>query len=218
MATDDDTPETDKTVKELIDAATRAELERWFGLPSFQEVEEKAKPAEDPEMLAVQERRQKAIAAVDPEMLEAHRRRMEAPESLLKFKQMIDVRVNPDVALLDHSMIDRAATIAEPREVEIAEHLLDDLHDCTPQALLRDLHRPELSFDKLFEIVDPVAESRLDAVAIVNEVMGTTYKLPEPSATIFREGGEILRELRTTRYQPWTPEQMAGLPNRRVSG
>ena len=210
----------DKKVKELIDAATRAELERWFGLPSFTQVEEeKAKaPPEDPDVAAVRERRQKAIEAVDPAMVEAHRRRMESPETLIRFKATIDVRVDPDVSLLDHQMIDRQSSIAEPREVEISEELRDDLRDCTPQALLRDLHRPEFDFDKTFEVIDYGAEGRLDAVAIVNEVMSTTYKVTDAPTNLFREGREILRELRTTRLEPWTPERLSALPNRRVTG
>lgn len=218
MSTDDD----DKTVKEMIDAATRAELERWFGLPSIAQVEEQAKanaPEEDPDVVAVRERRQKAIEAVDPAMVEAHRRRMEAPDTLIRFRALIDVRVNPDFALLDHSMIDRGSSIADPREVEIPEQLRDDLRDCTPQALLRDLHRPEFEFDKTFEIVDHAAEGRIDVVAAVNEVMTTTYRISTAvSTSIFHEGREILRELRTDRLAPWTPERLAALPNRRVTG
>ena len=210
----------DKKVKELIDAATRAELERWFGLPSFTQVEEdKAKaPPEDPDVAAVRERRQKAIEAVDPAMLEAHRLRMEAPETLIRFKAMIDVRVDPDVSLLDHQMIEKQSANAQPRDIEISDQLRDDLRDCTPQALLRDLHRPELDFDKTFEVVDYGAENRVDVVAIVNEVMSTTYKVTEAPTNLFREGRELLRELRTTRLERWTSERLAALPNRRVTG
>lgn len=215
--TDDD----DKTVKEMIDAATRAELERWFGLPSITQVEEEraAKaPPEDPEIAAVRKRRDEAIAAVDPAMLEAHRRRTDAPENLIKFKAVIDVRIDPDVALLDHAMIERSGGVAEPREVEIPDALRDDLRDCTPQALLRDLHRPEFDFDKTFEIVDFAAENRVDIVAVVNEVMTATYKVTAAPTNVFREGRELLRELRTTRDEPWTSERLSTLPNRRVTG
>lgn len=218
MATDDETD--DKTVKELIDAATRAELERWFGLPSFTQVAEAkdAAPAEDPDVTAVRERRQKAIEAIDPALLEAHRRRIEPPEWLVRDRQTIELKVNPDVTLLDHSMIERGSTIAEPREVEISEELRDDMQDCTPQALLRDLHRPEFEFDKTFEVIDYAAENRIDVVGIVNEVMTATYKVTEGPPRIFHEGREILRELRTQRLEPWSPEQLAALPNRRVTG
>jgi hypothetical protein len=216
--TDDD----DKTVKQMIDAATRAELERWFGLPSITQVEEEraqAAPAEDPDVVAVRERREKAIAAVDPAMVEAHRRRTDAPEDLIRFKPMIEIRVDPGVAFLDHAMIERGS-IAEPREVEIPDALRDDLRDCTPQALLRDLHRPEFDFDKTFEIIDHAAENRVDVVAIVNEVMTTTYKITTASepTSLMREGREILRELRTLRLEPWTAERLSALPNRRVNG
>lgn len=206
----------DKKVKDLIDAATRAELEKWFGLPSFESLGEQAPepPPDDPEVAAVRERRDKAIAAVDPAMVEAHRRRVEAPEALITFKPMIDVHVDPSVALFDMSMIERQHTIADPREVDIPPELQDDLHDCTPQALLRDLHRPELDFEKVFEVVDMAAEQRFDIVAAVNEAMATSWKLPRLGRSPFTEARELLLELRTERRRPWTDIKM---PNRRVA-
>ena len=206
----------DKTVKELIDAATRAELDRWFGLPSFQQVEEKAPPPEDPEIVLVRERRQKAIEAVDPAMLAAHTRRTTPPDDLLQFRAVIEPRIDPSVALFDHSMVDKQLTIAEPREVEIPEQLRDDLKDCTPQSILRDLHRPELDFDKTFEVVDPIAESRVDIVALVDELMTTRFSIRPEHTSLFREGREILRELRADRLRSWA-HVLPNLPNRRVT-
>jgi hypothetical protein len=214
------TDENDKTVKELLDAATRAELERWFGLPSFDQAAEAQQvqpPEEDPEIVAVRERREKAIAAVDPAMIEWHRARVDAQDNLISFKAMIDVHVNPDVALLDQAMIDKQASIAEPREVEIPDELRDDLRNCTPQALLRDLHRPELFFDKTFEVIDFNAENRVDVVSIVDEVMKTPYRLTEVLPNIFREGGDILRELRIDRTRAVPVQTLATFPNRRVT-
>ena len=69
----------EQTVKQLLDASTLAELERWFGLPSFQELADKGEPPpRDPDLEAAREQRAKAIAAVDPELVEAHRRRVES--------------------------------------------------------------------------------------------------------------------------------------------
>ena len=71
----------DKKVKDLIDEATRAELERWFKLPSFEQLSEQepevkpAAAAKEAERLAIRKRYTDAIAAVDPAMLEAHHRR-----------------------------------------------------------------------------------------------------------------------------------------------
>jgi hypothetical protein len=218
----------DPTVKELldggqladaIDVATQRELERWFGLPSFDQLADQP-PAEpdaiDPEMAAVIERRDRALAAVDPELLAWIRRRTEdEPETLIRFSAELDVRVDPDVALLDLAMIERAYQLAEPREVEIAEELRDDMRECAPQALLRDLHRPELEFEKTFEIVDAAAEQRFDIVAEVKDAMAARWQLPELGKSPFVEGRELLAELRADRQRSWA-EHLPSLPNRRV--
>src|SRR5688500_14300767 len=102
MATDDDN---DPKVKQLLDPATEADLARWFGLPSFQQLAE-APPKEpvvvDPEMQAVVERRDKALAAVDPALVDRIRvRTEERPETLVKFAATIDVRVDERFGNID---------------------------------------------------------------------------------------------------------------------
>jgi hypothetical protein len=207
----------DQTVKQLLDAKTLADLERWFGLPSFQELADKGQPPpEDPEVEAVRERRAKAIAAVDPEMLEAHRRRTERGDSLIRFQAVIDVRVDPSIARVDLDRIERHHTIAEPREVEIPEPLRDDLNECTPQAILRDLHRPEMYFDKVFEIVDMAAEQRLDIVAAVDDAMRTNWKLPPFGCSLAAEGRALIAELKEERMRS-IAHFLPQLPNRRVT-
>jgi hypothetical protein len=206
----------DQTVKQLLDAKTIAELERWFGLPSFQELAEKGEPPQDPELEAAREQRAKAIAAVDPEMLEAHRRRTERGDSLIRFQAVIDVRIDPSMALVDLSQIDRMLSIAEPREVEIPEPLRDDLNECTPQAILRDLHRPEMYFDKVFEIVDMAAEQRLDIVAAVDDAMRTSWKLPPFGGSLAAEGRALIAELKEERMRS-IAHFLPQFPNRRVT-
>jgi hypothetical protein len=214
----DDRDNDDKKVKDMLDAGTRAELERWFGLPSFEQLAEQGiqpkAPPEDPEMAAVRKRRADALAAVDPAILEAHRRRMESSERLLTVKATIEVRIDPSIMSLDLSLIDRQRTVAEPREVQLPPELYDDLNECTPQALLRDLHRPELLFDKLFEIIDPIAEQRVDVTAVVAQAMTAHAQRPVFAKPAYHEAGAVLRELREVRRQPWTDIKM---PNRRVT-
>jgi hypothetical protein len=194
------------SLDDVVDAATQRELEKWFKLPSFTEVaEDKGSAAvEDPEIAEVRERRAKACAAVDPVLLEAIRIRTEVtPETLLRHEYHLDIHVDPDIALFDVAMAERGHQIAEPREVEISEELRDDLKECTPQALLRDLHRPELGFAKTFEVIDFGAEQRLDIVAEVTAAMQMNLKLPPLGESPFEEERRLLAEDRALRKQPW---------------
>jgi hypothetical protein len=210
----------DQKVKDLIDAATRAELERWFGLPSFEQLAERGiqprppEPEEDPEVAAVRKRRAAAIAAVDPAMLEAHRRRVEAAGELLRPRSPIKLNIDPTISSLDPVLVERFNGIAEPRQIQRPEDVEDDLREATPQALLRDLHRPELDFEKQFEIVDSIAEYRRDVVSIVTEVMTTHTKLPSREDAPFQKAHALLLELRAERQRPWTEIKM---PLRRVT-
>jgi hypothetical protein len=200
----------DKTVKQLLDAGTRADLERWFGLPSFEQLADEGKavePAEDPEFIAVRKRRDDAIAAVDPALVEAHRRRTDVPPDLLKIKPTVDLVVDPSITRLDLSMIEQQHTHLEPRAVEIPAWLEDDLHNCTPQALLRDLHRPELVFQKMFETVDALAEQRVDLAKLIAEAMTTRHGL-DTGPSPLQEARALFVELREIRRSPWTEIKM----------
>ncbi len=211
--------EDDKKVKDLIDAATRADLERWFSLPSFEQLADQgtkpAPPPEDPAFTAAEKRRAEAVAAIDPAFFEAYCRRIEPERDLIPTRPPIELRVDREISLLDQAMIARQSAIAEPREVQRPDQLEEDLRTSTPQALLRDLHRPTFSFDKVFEMIDPVSELRIDVAARVTEAMTSTHGLP-PSATDFREARQLFVELREARRRPWT-ELIDQMPNRRVT-
>jgi hypothetical protein len=209
-----------QALEQVVDDATRKELEKWFGLPSFTELEERGEPAlDDPEMVEVRERRAKALAAVDPALLERLLFWSEVnPETLLAFEQTIDVRIDPGIASFDESMAERAAVIGERREVEISEDLQDDLRECVPQALLRDLHRPETEFDKVFELTDALAEERVDAAAEIARAVRESRTLPPAGNAALAESRELIAEVRRIRRQKW-PELFASLElaNRKVS-
>ena len=217
MAPDNDDRKAKDILEGELDPATHAELQRWFGLPSYQELEDKGIVPEDPDVRAVRERREKAIAAVDPVMLEELRKRAAPREDILQFfTKAVELRVDPSIARVDMAMIERRSAVAEPREVEISEQLRDDLQDCTPQALLRDLHRPEIDFDKTFEIVDMAADQRMDIVAEVAAAMATNWKLPPLTGSPFGEARQMMLEMRKEQRQPWAPLLSAQpLPNRR---
>jgi hypothetical protein len=207
MATDDN----DKRVKDMLGTTSAADLQRWFGLPSYTALEEEGKtaslPDDDPYKEA-REQRDRALAAVEPRFLAAIHERHEKPWTLLRFEQTIDVKVRVDMGLFDESMATTRAT-AEPREIERPEDIEDDLKDSTPQALLRDLHRSEKSFDIQYEIYDAGDTNPFSGSHDAAEMMGTNLRqtLAEdlPGTDLRAMMGEIIHEWR----QPW-----AELPKR----
>ena len=194
-----------KSMADVVDLATQRELQTWFALPSFQQVTETQPVAEDPEIVEVRERRAKACAAVDPALLEwIHVRTEVTPETLLHNTFHVDIHLDPSIVQFDIDAAERQLKHAEPREVEIGEELKDDLKECTPQALLRDLHRPELVFEKLFEVVDVAAEQKLDIVAEVDAAMKMNLRLPPLGLSPFEEERRLLVGDRANRRLPWT--------------
>lgn len=202
----------DRKVKDMLDSATRADLERWFGLPSFEVAAERAEavPVERPETGERRKRQDSAMAAVDPALVEAIHRR-NTPDKVYKPLPPPNLRIDPSIAQLDEAMIEQRYTIAEPREVQLPPQLYDDLNECVPQALLRDLHRAERHYDKLFEQVDTLQGYRIDVRASTSELMGTSMKIVLERPPV-AEALDMLRALRIERNKPWTEIE---LPNRR---
>lgn len=203
-----------------IDAATRQQLEAWFGVPSYTAMEEAGTPVAPPidaDMERVQKQREAAMAAIDPSLLDALRTRAERCNTMPKFVGTIDIgnglRIDETMPLLDATMVERVGSIADPREVELSEDLRDDLKDCTPQALLRDLHRAVIDFEKTFETNDLMLAHRVDVAGLVTEVMSTRWSLPPPGMPLFTEGTQLLREVAALRRVPSTDIPR---PNRRV--
>lgn len=214
--TDDD----DRKAKDFIDAATQADLERWFGLPSFQQVEEEGKTAQvaavDPEMAAVIERRERVLAMVDPALLGAIIARHDVkPEDIFVFESTIEPHVDEHISAVNEGLLARASSIADPREYELSDELMEDMKECSPQALLRDLHRSERDFDKSFEIVDAMEEARVDVVGEVRTAITTRWTLPRPGEPALEASRRIWKDVKAQRQAPWTG-YLSSLSNRRV--
>jgi hypothetical protein len=206
----DEPKDDDRKVKDVIDAVTQAELERWFGLPSFAQVEDRvanATPEEvevDLEMQAVIERRRKATEAVDPALLASLVIREDEPERGFVFKYTIESRIPEKFGVVDEVLVARVGAPAEPREVQIPDELREDMKDVTPQALLRDLHRNEEYFDKLFEVVDLAVELRFDVSNEVRSAMATRWTVPPLEASPRVESENIVAQGRIDLRNPWT--------------
>ena len=213
MAPDDDH---ETRVKDaVLDAATRAQLEQWFQLPSFTELEDKGIEIADPDWQKARKKRAEALAAVDPAILEWHRRRNER-DDLLQFHERIALSVDAKLGAIDFDLLD--ARVAEPRERMLPPQLENDLQDCTPQALLRDLHRPEMFFEKVFEWIDPLTELRVDAKSIVAQTMATNWMTASHALLPARENHLMLQSARALLRLPWTALfAEKPLPNRVVN-
>lgn len=235
MATDDEqppTPRLDPKVKELlerdqgrsleqiVDEKTAAELQRWFGLPSFEQLadEGKAPVVTSPADAADQARRAETLAAVGDWMLQALDYRHHHVWDLIIFKPLINVRIDPTMPMFDDAGLARLHANTEVREVQRPHDIEEELKDQTPQALLRDLHRSEETFDKLFEIRDEVAESSVDAVVEVRTAMTTSWKLPslgEPFGVALRKSFAQVREELDSDWSALPT--LVEMPNRRVT-
>ncbi|HEX3474881.1 MAG TPA: hypothetical protein VHT91_07550 [Kofleriaceae bacterium] len=212
----DNDKQVDPKVKQLIDSGTRADLERWFGLPSYEALAERGvhpEPAEEPRYAERRKRQAVALAAVDPALVEVHRRRTERMADALKPPLDVALHFDPGIMQLDTAMIAKRGAIADPRDLVRPADLDDELSACTPQALLRDLHRPEVDFNRQFERVDPLEGYRIDIAANIDEAMAASTRLPAVTS-LFDEGSALLRAARAEREQPWVTIQT---PRRRVT-
>ena len=171
--TDDDAPPpspNERSVKQLLDdpmahgealdAATMAELQRWFGLPSAMDL---PPPEPEPQELS---RREAAMAAVEPAFLEyLHRHAARVP--LMMEPPHLELRAKEDHVTIPERF-EAMGKLGEPREVEVSYLLTDDLKECVPQALLRDLHRVEEYFSPYYELTkvdDGIPDLRLQIAA-----------------------------------------------------
>jgi len=206
----------DKTaLDEVVDEATRRELERWFALPSFQQLAEKPPPI-DPEVAEVRARRDKALAAIDPRLLASIDQRNAARATAIDERAPPPTLADRRTALVDLGMIDRGYQIGEPYEMQLPQGMDDDLKECAPQALLRDLHRPESDFTKQLEIVDYLAQIRIDVVREVRVAMTTRWQI-ELAPLPYASSRAAMLAGRAEHRLPWTRVLATKLANRRVS-
>ena len=194
-----------------MDPATVAQLASWFGLPSFAAQEEAAAQAPppargeplDPDLVARRAAHERAIAAVDPAILASLDARAARGASLTRLPPPLRLTVDDDVSVVDQTLIARAGAVAEPREVEIPEALRDDLRECTPQAVLRDLHRSVEEFALQFEVGALATALPPNAGGMVREAMATNWHPPATSSHAL-QARALLDELAGAKRAPWS--------------
>jgi hypothetical protein len=208
---------------QFVDPATAAQLERWFGLPSFAQVEAgevELVESEDPEVVAVRERRKRIAEEINPVLLAEIEHRLTPPDDLIKFSATIEP-LEAKIALFDPSYFESRSSIAEERIYDQPEDIHEAIKENTPQALLRDLHRLEVDFDQPsdgftnMEDEPPPEPLLVDVAAQVERIMTTRFRFV-PTAAL--EVTRLLDESRNEIQRSWVDIAKNGrLYNRRVS-
>jgi hypothetical protein len=228
---DDDADATERRARDVVaasdelDAETKADLARWFGLPSFEQVQEEEaaarasaaarRPAEDAELRARLEAQARATAAIDPALVDALHGRGARIQRLLRIQPPPAPTLDPSISALDPVMLARANAVAEPRELEMAQWVAGSMSECAPQAVLRDLHRPETEFQLHLE-VDPSIQSLATPWNVFAEVRATVAaRIAPPLPPLpFRTAMDAYQLVVDAKREPWSELKT---PNRQVS-
>lgn len=192
-----------------LDPATMAKLASWFDLPSFDEVAEQQAAARSvsEERSATEkllEARSNALANIDPAFMASLDGRRASGATLPQIP-LRETRWERRMIALDETRIPPAMDENDYPEVHIPAPLLKDLKACTPQAQLRDLHRPDKDFyirlEPAFEDAgDPEAP---DLMAPIRETLEASYRVGVvPPAMIMMDAG--IADLRTILAKPWS--------------
>lgn len=185
----------------LLDPQTAAELARWFEQPALAHSGQAAPAAPTGEAeLSLFDQTQKiratAMAAAQPEFL-ASIERWHTRNDAMRYDDSYAVRaaqkfdnVTTAIEQFSHRLV-----LQTPVERERPMDLDDALQECTPQALLRDLHRPAEFFSRELQL-EPLREPVFDSKPPV------TSFFPAPATSSFaatsvriRESLELIREL-----------------------
>jgi hypothetical protein len=185
---------------EDLDPATIAQLAAWFGAPAAGPVPAAPEAPRDADAAT---RRALALEAVDPGFVSALQARWDRGEALLRVTaRMARPRRAPskfDLAVWNLHLGD------ELREVERPEDIGDTLKDPTPQAVLRDLHRPEQQWPRRFLPQDLGLDiAGLRTRARIDDILATNYAVRIDDEPIpARIMAEQRAALRAHLNQPW---------------
>lgn len=196
-----------KTSDELagkLDPQTTAQLAAWFGLPSYTELAERGEtgPKESEDDKYWRELRAKIADAVLPAMIERVASKVTSADRLLQLRELAPMTTEVPVLLHDERFSDQVGMASEPRVLELSNEHLSDLNDCAPQAILRDLYRPEADFCEPCTWREPWGTPPPDDRAMVREVMNQRYPMP-PWIKPVAEFHEATADMRVWKAKDW---------------
>lgn len=189
--------------REELDPETVAQLAAWFGVP----VLTPAAPPQPEGPVSKREeaalRRKRALDAVDPGFLAGIERKWAQGDALLCINRPVgQARRSPTRFDLD---VWNLQASDEVREAERPEDISDVLKDPTPQAVLRDLHRPDqqwplrlLPEDLGMDVAGTRTRSRIDTALRTKYVVRMDDE-PIPAQLILADMGALRAHL----SEPW---------------
>ena len=191
--------------EEELDPETIAQLAAWFGPPQAGVVVPQSQPVEDDTPFR-KERREiaaKVEAALDHGLATRLESMREAGDDFINLPEPMTLGIEREIAALDMSVW-RVRTV-ETRDRERPDEVVDALTERAPQAILRDLHRPVLSWPYLMLPQElGIDVGGLDATKRVHEIATTSYRVRMAEfPTAFQEGYQILRDLYQHIDEPW---------------
>jgi hypothetical protein len=170
----------DTRVKDTLPTTTIEQLRAWFSLPSFEDLEEAGAGAA-PRPLSVEQERQAEIEKVLEHVSPTLFARLEERAAGRRRLGLTTLEKRPWETPDDMISVEdtRAPTEDAWREVEIPMELRADLKQCTPQAFLRDLYRPESEFwirmQPAFD--DELEPVRMDELAALRALILADYRV-----------------------------------------
>jgi hypothetical protein len=189
-------------LEEELDPQTIAQLAAWFGSPAT-EVPEPRRQREDPEMRELRELRRRAAEAVDPALVARLDARTTAGDEFIRLPAPPVLTLERPLNKLDMSVW--KVRLTETHEYERPDDLPDLLQDRVPQALLRDLHRPVLSWPLFLQPMDLGVDvagqtARTQVAALVN----TRYQVRMAERPIAsHQAAREMAGLRARLAEPW---------------
>lgn len=187
-----------------IDRVLLAQLIARHGEPP------RARPlsAEEAERLELVARRDRAIAAADPTLvahLERHERSSDELCGVARAAAALETAAESRAGGPRRAAI-RVRELGEVRETDVPEDLFDAMENRTPQAFLRDLHRPVQHFGEVTLRRRPIATAA-GSLAQVRAAVSAAMSLRAGAAAAIRlaspEAHAGMAELRQVLSRPW---------------
>ena len=212
-----------EAIEAALDPQQLAELQSWFARPSRQVVEEEIARTKRvslgaglgdeyaEEMDADSAARKKRVAelatVITPEMydcLERHERNAGRFRDLVPPAPVLD----PSILAITVPTEEQIATIGEPQFYTQPHDIEKDMEDAAPQAVLRDLYRPESEF--ALQLVSQTDDEEQVVTDAHREVLAALAFRPERVAVLdsAAEARAAHAEFRELIAPPW-PEQVA---------